>query len=83
MQVDSTQSPNRHAWKRWALRFGLPSAVVALCSVWLYEPDTQAGAIVAVGFAVVALFVFVLTMPRRRTVDRPRRARGSSPDGPA
>ncbi|TGB15495.1 hypothetical protein [Streptomyces sp. MZ04] len=82
MEVDGAQSPNRRAWKRWAFFFGSPSAVVALSSVWLFEPDSQAEAIAAAGVGVAALFVFVLTMPRR-TAEAARRSRWSSPDDPS
>jgi F0F1-type ATP synthase assembly protein I len=82
MRGESVQDPNRRAWKRWALLFGLPCSVVALGSVWLYKPDTQAEAIAVAGIAVLALLVFVLTMPRR-AADPARRSRASSPDDPA
>ncbi|WP_328373029.1 hypothetical protein OG800_49540 (plasmid) [Streptomyces sp. NBC_00445] len=76
------QDPNRQAWKRWALLVGLPCAVVALGSVWLYKPDTQREAIAASAIAVLALLLFALTMPRRAAI-RTRRSRASSPDDPA
>ncbi|MFD7919543.1 hypothetical protein ACFV3R_09995 [Streptomyces sp. NPDC059740] len=82
MQIPGTQRPSRRRWQRWALRFGLPCALVALGSVWLYKPETQARAIAAAGIAVAALIVFVLTMPGR-TEERSRRARGVTPDDPS
>ncbi|MEU5958148.1 hypothetical protein [Streptomyces sp. NPDC047525] len=81
MQVDSAQSVTRRAWMRWTLASGLPSSLVALGSVWLYEPDSQAKAIAAAGVGVAALFVFVLTMPH--AAQRARRSRRASPDDPA
>lgn len=79
MQVDSKGSLNRHAWRRWTIRFGLPSMVVALSSVWLYEPESLEMGLVAAGVAVAALLVFVLTMPRR-AADGARRPCLSSAD---
>ncbi|MCX4791999.1 hypothetical protein OG369_39820 [Streptomyces sp. NBC_01221] len=76
--MDSTRSLNRRAWRRWAVLFGLPGAVVALSSVWLYEPESQGMGLVAAGVAVVALLVFVLTMPHRAP-DEGRRPRGATP----
>ncbi|MGW1041075.1 hypothetical protein [Streptomyces sp. NPDC002547] len=49
----------RAAWAAWAWRFGLPSAAVALGSVWLIPVATG----VVVGVAITALLVFCLTMP--------------------
>jgi hypothetical protein len=56
----------RAAWTTWAWRFGLPSAAVALGSVWLIEPSTPVAAGVVVGVAITSLFVFCLTMPRHQ-----------------
>jgi hypothetical protein len=66
MQVDGPRGHSARAWRRWALLFGLPSAAVALASVWLYEPHSVGAALEAAGLAVAALLVFTLTMPRRR-----------------
>jgi ABC-type Fe3+ transport system permease subunit len=82
MEGEGSKSRNRRAWKRWALLFGLPGAVVALGSVWLYEPSTLAEAALASGIAVIALLVFALTMPYG-TSRRRRRSRPPSPDEPA
>jgi hypothetical protein len=84
MRVDGTQHSERHAWRRWALFFGLPCAALALASVWLFEPRSLGAALGAVGAAMVALLVFVLTMPRRKAAARraPRQPReGSSGEG--
>lgn len=75
--MDSTKNPNPRPWRRWAFRLGLPSAALALSSVWMYEPDSRGKAIAAAGLAVTSLLVFTLTMPRRmaRRAQSPRRAR--------
>ncbi|MFD4210464.1 hypothetical protein ACFWRG_31250 [Micromonospora tulbaghiae] len=75
MPVIGGKGPN--PWGRWALRWGVPSAVVALGSVWVVEPATRVGAITAAGVALTALLVFVGTMPRRQTPARPRSRRGA------
>mgnify|MGYP006951120175 CR=1 FL=1 len=77
MRVDGTQHSERHAWRRWALFFGLPCAALALGSVWLFEPESVGAALGAAGAAVTALLVFTLTMPRRKAAARgARRFRG-------
>ncbi|MEU6352176.1 hypothetical protein ABZ896_23055 [Streptomyces sp. NPDC047072] len=76
MQGEGTQNRSRRLWKRWALLSGLPCAAVALGSVWLYEPDTRAEAVSVTAIAVVALLVFVLTMPG--SMDRRRRGSDAS-----
>ncbi|GAA1334776.1 hypothetical protein GCM10009647_076690 [Streptomyces sanglieri] len=70
MPVIGRKSPS--AWVRWALRWGAPSAAVALVSVWVLEPDSGVGAIAAAGAALAALMVFVGTMPRRQPPGEPR-----------
>ncbi|MEU0214702.1 hypothetical protein ABZ281_06070 [Streptomyces sp. NPDC006265] len=75
MPVVGGKSPS--PWCRWALRRGTPSAVVALDSVWVLEPASLVGAIIAAGVALGALLVFVSTMPRRQPPAE-RRARGGS-----
>lgn len=77
MQGEGTQNRNRRVWKRWALLSGLPCVVVALGSVWVYEPGTWAEGLVAAGTAVVALLVFILTMPYSTDLRR-RRSRAPS-----
>jgi hypothetical protein len=74
MPVVGGKSPN--PWSRWALRRGVPSAVVALGSVWVLEPASLVAAVIAAGVALTALLVFVATMPHRRppTEQRSRRA---------
>lgn len=57
---------NPSPWGRWALRWGAPSAAVALVSVWVLEPGSVVGAIITAGVALGALLVFVGTMPRRQ-----------------
>ncbi|MER5988060.1 hypothetical protein [Streptomyces sp. NPDC001787] len=55
-------------WRRWALFWGVPCAVVALGTVWLAVAmdvrSTPATAVVIV-VSLGALFAFVLSMPRR------------------
>ncbi|MFD8731493.1 hypothetical protein [Streptomyces sp. NPDC059611] len=75
MPVVGGMSPN--PWSRWALRWGVWSAVVALGSVWVVEPAGRVGAIIAAGVAVTALLVFVATMPRRQPPSRRRARRGT------
>ena len=70
MPVAERQDPMPCPWARWSLRWGAPSAAVALVSVWAIEPDSLAGAIVAAGVALAALLVFVGTMPRRQSQER-------------
>ncbi|MFK0121572.1 hypothetical protein [Streptomyces sp. NPDC090994] len=64
-------------WGRWTLRWGVPSAVVALVSVWVLEPASLVGAIIAAGVALGALLVFVGTMPRRQPPAERRARRGA------
>ncbi|WEH37963.1 hypothetical protein PZB75_31680 (plasmid) [Streptomyces sp. AM 4-1-1] len=68
---------SRSPWGRWSLRWGLPSAVVALVSVWVLEPASLVGAIIAAGVALGALLVFVGTMPRRQPPTERRARRGA------
>lgn len=77
MPIDRGEGSNRRRWARWALRWGLPSAVVALGSVWVVQPDSGIGAIAVTGVALTALLVFVDTMPRRRPPVEPRARRGA------
>ncbi|MFD0437195.1 hypothetical protein [Streptomyces chartreusis] len=77
MPVIEGQGPVPRPWARWALRWGAPSAVVALVSVWALEPDSLVGAIVAAGVALTALLVFVGTMPRRQSRAEQRARRGA------
>jgi hypothetical protein len=72
MPIDRGESSNRRGWAHWALRWGLPSAAVALGSVWVVEPDSGVGAIVVAGVSLTALLVFAGTMPRRRPPAQPR-----------
>lgn len=81
MQANRTKSPQRRAWRRWALRSGLPCATAALGSVWVYEPDSEVMGLVAAGVAIAALLAFVLTMPRRAP-DAGRRPQGVTPGDP-
>lgn len=64
-------------WVRWALRWGAPSAAVALVSVWVLEPASLVGAVIAAGVALTALLVFVGTMPRRQLSAQQRARRGA------
>ncbi len=64
MPVVDGKSPS--PWGRWSLRWGAPSVVVALVSVWVLEPASLVGAIIVAGVALTALLVFVGTMPRRQ-----------------
>ncbi|MFD4609973.1 hypothetical protein ACFWOT_18105 [Streptomyces sp. NPDC058440] len=64
MPVVKGKSPS--PWGRWALRWGAPSAAVALVSAWVLEPASVVGAVIAAGVALTALLVFVGTMPRRQ-----------------
>ncbi|MFI6688466.1 hypothetical protein [Streptomyces sp. NPDC050485] len=68
---------NPSPWVRWALTWGVPSAAVALGSVWVLEPDSGVGAIAAAGAALTALLVFVGTMPRRRVPGEQQARRGA------
>lgn len=76
MPAAGGKSPN--SWSRWALRWGVWSAVVALGSVWVVEPASLISAIIAAGVAVTALLVFVATMPSRRV---PAEQRSRRPSG--
>lgn len=76
MPVVDGKSPS--PWVRWALRWGAPSAVVALVSVWVLDPASLVGAVIAAGVALTALLVFVGTMPRQPpTQQRARRDAGT------
>ncbi|MFF7449982.1 MULTISPECIES: hypothetical protein [unclassified Streptomyces] len=75
MPVVDGKSPS--PWVRWALRWGAPSAVVALVSVWVLEPASLVGAVIAAGVALTALLVFVGTMPRRHLPAQQRARRGA------
>ncbi|WP_331729288.1 hypothetical protein OG592_43625 (plasmid) [Streptomyces avidinii] len=77
MPIDRGKSSNRRAWARWALRWGVPSAAIALGSVWVVQPDSGVSAIAVAGVALTALLVFVGTMPRRRPPVEPRARRGA------
>ncbi|MFI1648122.1 hypothetical protein ACH4XT_14455 [Streptomyces avidinii] len=77
MPVDRGESSSRREWARWALRWGMPSAAVALGSVWVVQPDSGGGAIAVSGVALTALLVFVGTMPRRRSPVEPQARRGA------
>lgn len=55
---------------RWTLRWGAPSAAVALVSVWALEPTGLAGMVIVVGVAPTALVVSVAMMPRRQRARR-------------
>ncbi|WP_030381424.1 MULTISPECIES: hypothetical protein [unclassified Streptomyces] len=70
MPVAERQGPVPRPWARWSLRWGAPSAAVALVSVWVIEPGSLVGGIVAVGVALAALLVFAGTMPRRQPQER-------------
>ncbi|MFC8949722.1 hypothetical protein [Streptomyces rochei] len=64
----------RAPWPRWALLWGAPCVAVALGSIgtglMVGERSATGTALVIVG-AVGALFVFVLTMPRRTDSHEP------------
>ncbi|MFE3558392.1 hypothetical protein ACFXKW_26550 [Streptomyces sp. NPDC059193] len=56
--------------------------MIALSSVWLYEPDSVGKGVAAAGVALTALLAFTLTMPRRKTgTARTRRAGAPSSSG--
>lgn len=75
MPVVDGKGPN--PWGRWALRWGAPSAVVALASVWALEPASPVGGVIAAGMALTALLGFVGTMPRREPPAQQRARRGA------